>query len=86
MQNFTTIWQRTRNRLETIVGTMVAVLLLFLLWTWISENREAWERAHRISTPTGGSDPVYQTSRADASPMNTHGSAGKFETGSGGAA
>ena len=57
MQNFTTIWQRTRNRLETIVGTMLGVLLLFLLWTWISENLEAWERAHRISTPTGGIGP-----------------------------
>ena len=53
MQNFTTIWQRTRNRLETIVGTMLAVLL----WTWISENLEALRRAHRISTPTEGIGP-----------------------------
>ena len=56
MQNFTTIWQRTRNRLETIVGTMLAVLLVFLLWNWISEHRDAREWAQRISTPTGGWD------------------------------
>ena len=60
MQNFTTIWQRTRNRLETIVGTIVGtmleLLLMFLLWNFYSEYRAARERAHRISTLTGGWD------------------------------